>query len=174
MCEGKKQQVLDVACLEEGNLLVATDAGLMHFDSRSGVFNSTQIPTELQKISPRTLARYGDEVYIGSYQGLFVYSLKEEVVRTLLTGDYSLSLILAILKEKDNRLWVGTEGEGLYCLNPVTGECRKYKDGRGGLSSNYIRSLALDMSGNLWVGTLTSLNVYDEKQTVSWCMTVTR
>ena len=94
---------------------------------------------------------------------MFVYSLKEEVVRTLLTGDYSLSLILAILKEKDNRLWVGTEGEGLYCLNPVTGECRKYKDGRGGLSSNYIRSLALDMSGNLWVGTLTSLNVYDEK-----------
>ena len=75
-CEGKKQQVLDVACLEEGNLLVATDAGLMHFDSRSGVFNSTQIPTELQKISPRTLARYGDEVYIGSYQGLFVYSIE--------------------------------------------------------------------------------------------------
>lgn len=163
VCEGKKQQVLDVACLEEGNLLVATDAGLLYFDSRSGVFNSTQIPTELQKIRPRTLTRYGDEVYIGSYQGLFVYSLKEEVVRTLFTGDYSLSLILAILKEKDDRLWVGTEGEGLYCLNPVTGECRKYKDGRGGLSSNYIRSLALGMSGNLWVGTLTSLNVYDEK-----------
>lgn len=100
MCEGKKQQVLDVACLEEGNLLVATDAGLLYFDSRSGVFDSSQIPTELQKIRPRTLARYGDEVYIGSYQGLFVYSLKEEVVRTLFTGDYSLSLILAILKER--------------------------------------------------------------------------
>lgn len=100
VCEGKKQQVLDVACLEEGNLLVATDAGLLYFDSRSGVFNSTQIPTELQKVRPRTLARYGDEVYIGSYQGLFVYSLKEEVVRTLFRGDYSLSLILAILKER--------------------------------------------------------------------------
>ena len=54
--------MLDVACLQEGNLLVATDAGLMHFDSRSGVFNRSKIPTELQKIRPRTLARYGDEV----------------------------------------------------------------------------------------------------------------
>lgn len=163
VCEGKEQQVLDVVCLDKGNLLVATDAGILLFDSRRGRFDRTQIPADLQKIRPRTLARYGDEVYIGSYQGLFACSLEDGSVRALFTGDYSLPLILAILKETDTRLWVGTEGDGLYCLNPVTGERRKYKDGKGGLSSNYIRSLALDMSGNLWVGTLTSLNVYEEK-----------
>ena len=72
-----------------------------------------------------------------------------------------------VLKQSAISLWVGTEGDGLYHINPETGSFRHYRyraDAGHNISSNYIRSLCLDEQGNLWVGTLHGLNIYQEKE----------
>ena len=38
----------------------------------------------------------------------------------------------------------------------------RYEDGKSGLNSNYVRSLALDTENRLWVGTYSGLNIYKE------------
>ena len=60
------------------------------------------------------------------------------------------------VEDKSGRLWVGTEGQGIIVL----------KDGREeqrftiaqGLLSNTIKALALDGTGNIWIGTNKGLN----------------
>lgn len=74
--------------------------------------------------------------------------------------------ILSILQQSPILLWIGTEGHGLYKVNLQTQEITNYVNNPknpNSISSNYIRSLTLDPQNRLWIGTLNSLSIYDEK-----------
>jgi serine phosphatase RsbU (regulator of sigma subunit)/streptogramin lyase len=61
-------------------------------------------------------------------------------------------------------IWIGTSGNGLYRFNRKKNEFdffRYDKNNSKSLSSNMIYSLAWDNSGNLWVGTDSSLSKLD-------------
>jgi ligand-binding sensor domain-containing protein len=51
-----------------------------------------------------------------------------------------------------NNLWIGTDG-GLVKLDKTTEEITFYNRANANLPDNHIRSLALDSSGYLWIGT---------------------
>ena len=58
-----------------------------------------------------------------------------------------------------------TEGSGLLLVNPKTREVKTYRHSPSNpqsISSNYIRSLALDSQNRLWIGTFNDLNIYHE------------
>ena len=63
----------------------------------------------------------------------------------------------------DGDIWVGTETNGLFRLDPDSGETRLYRpdpqDPRS-LSDYDIKSMAVDPSGHLWIGTAHGLNRY--------------
>ncbi len=72
--------------------------------------------------------------------------------------------VFALLKDKDENIWLGTYGStGLFKYMKTGNGYRllNYKaTGKpGDLSSNIIRSLLQDKSGNIWVGTDAGLNV---------------
>lgn len=71
-----------------------------------------------------------------------------------------------VLCQMFNRIWIATEGSGLYMYDLKTKELKnyRYEDGTSGLNSNYVRSLALDQENRLWVGTYNGLNIYKEGQ----------
>lgn len=73
--------------------------------------------------------------------------------------------IQAILQQSPTRIWIATEGAGLLLLNPKTKELKTYLHSSSdpkSISSNYIRSLALDSQNRLWIGTFNDLNIYHE------------
>jgi len=52
-------------------------------------------------------------------------------------------------------IWITTYGNGLFCLDPATGELTHFgyeKNNTNSLSGNYLLSLTEDKSGNIWVG----------------------
>jgi signal transduction histidine kinase/DNA-binding response OmpR family regulator len=63
-----------------------------------------------------------------------------------------------------NRIWIATEGSGLYMYDIKAKKLKnyRYEDKTSGLNSNYVRSLALDQENRLWVGTYSGLNIYKE------------
>ena len=160
---GTPNGVWDVVCLDKNKVLVATDTGLKVFNSVKNVFEDISLLAKFPHIRPRTIRKFDDKLYVGAYEGLYVYSLKEKVVKPIMKGDYSLHMILSILEVSDSELWMGTEGKGLYKINPKNGEYKVFNSKNSRLSSDYIRSLSLDMFGHLWIGTLNALNIYDEK-----------
>lgn len=71
----------------------------------------------------------------------------------------------SIIKDKDDNLWLGTNGKGLIKLNEQSGESHFFKNKRGddsSLSSDIVTALFEDHTKRIWVGTfMGGLNVYD-------------
>src|SRR5690606_26185074 len=69
--------------------------------------------------------------------------------------------------DEDGNIWIGTFGEGVDVLNPVTGTIRHIKAGDSDqpISSNFILTLYNDLEGNMWIGTLSGgLNCSSKKE----------
>ncbi|MEP7365184.1 MAG: ATP-binding protein [Acidobacteriota bacterium] len=64
--------------------------------------------------------------------------------------------MLQISVGHDGMLWAATWSAGLYCVNPVSGEYRKYGE-REGLPGDFIIRAVEDDEGNLWVAARTGL-----------------
>ncbi len=58
--------------------------------------------------------------------------------------------VFCLMVSRDGALWIGTEGGGL--ARYAHGEFRSWTT-REGLSNDFVRTLAEDAAGNLWVGT---------------------
>ncbi|WP_313157012.1 hybrid sensor histidine kinase/response regulator transcription factor [Sphingobacterium multivorum] len=71
----------------------------------------------------------------------------------------------SILKDKDNNLWLGTNGKGLIKLNEHSGKSQFFRNKRednNSLSSDIVTTLFEDHSKKIWAGTfMGGLNSYD-------------
>jgi signal transduction histidine kinase/ligand-binding sensor domain-containing protein/DNA-binding response OmpR family regulator len=96
-------------------------------------------------------------LWIGTYAGGLCYvNLDEELsFRTYTPSESPLNHnLVSSFAEEGDLLWIGTEGEGLNCLDRRTGVFTYFKhDGRttNSLSYNNVKSLALDTRGRLWI-----------------------
>lgn len=54
----------------------------------------------------------------------------------------------------DGSVWTGTYGSGIYLIDSDGNILRHLENGDGGLTTNYIFSIASDPEGNLWAGGL--------------------
>lgn len=70
--------------------------------------------------------------------------------------------VVALCEDKDGNIWVGTEGIGVYVLNPVASEIlAHYTTGNSTMPSNAVLSLAAAEKGSVFVGTASGLAEYD-------------
>lgn len=163
--KGKHLQVNGIEEISPEQLLISTAEGLIMFDIKESKFVDDSFSTVMHKTIASTLYRNGDLIYIGTpFDGLYSYSITqkkfEKVIPILGTKQ-----IQAILQQSPTRIWVATEGAGLFLINPKTQEIKNYLHSNANpksISSNYIRSLALDSQNRLWIGTFNDLNIYHE------------
>ena len=147
-------------------LLLSNKEQLLLFNTELRQFSDSSLPSSLRHILPTAVYRSGDYIYIGSKEGAHIYCVSQNTLRTLLPEKLKEKEILSILQQSSTRLWVGTEGDGIFLINPQTEEMVNYTHTPGkinSISSNYVRSLALDSQNRLWIGTIHSLNIYNEK-----------
>lgn len=74
-------------------------------------------------------------------------------------------LVNAVTEDSDGSLWVGTFGGGLNHINreEQTSEYYTIESKGAGRPSNGIKSLADDGKGNLWIGSLDGLSLFNKK-----------
>ncbi|BAX78830.1 hybrid sensor histidine kinase/response regulator transcription factor [Labilibaculum antarcticum] len=82
-------------------------------------------------------------------------------IRDKLKNNHTSTLLLT----GENKLWIGTRGEGLYIVDLVNENYKHYLPTlENGLTSNAILTLHEDKSGNIWIGTRGGgLNMYEKK-----------
>lgn len=101
-------------------------------------------------------------LWIGTYNGgLIKYAIKDEKF-TIYNSKHNLSdnRIFAISEDKEGNLWLATFGGGLNKFNPRSEKFDVFKNdikNDGTIRNNFVRSVFLDNSNNLWVGTNESL-----------------
>ncbi len=108
-------------------------------------------------------------IWIGTPDGLIRYDGyrfrhydNDPEDRDSLGGDFVRSLLTA----RDGRLWVGTNADGAYVLDPDSGQIERFRARAGdaaGLSNNSVRALAEDADGGIWIGTREALDHWDPK-----------
>lgn len=154
---------MNIVPLHKDWLMIGTAGGILLFDVKGGHFMSDTLSTALHLLKPSTLVRQGDCVYIGTESGVYTYSLQDGTLKKLVELP-TKARIHGILCQMFNRIWIATEGSGLYMYDIKAKKLKnyRYEDKTSGLNSNYVRSLALDQENRLWVGTYSGLNIYKE------------
>lgn len=157
--EGRAMQVFDIAAVDDGKLLLATDLGVVLFDRAT---RTMEIRTYLTGISVHTLCPFRDGFLVGTSNGVYTYSATYgNVVRVLpQLARYDVASIIA----DGDGFWVATHGNGLYRLDEALQLTAHYTAAEHpGLVSDYIRVLKTDAEGRLWIGTFDGLSIRDPK-----------
>ena len=154
--------VSHLAEMDSLHLLVVSEKKLYTFDIVSGTFQAFALPHIPEGIRIHSLSEQQDLVYIGTDKGLYLYSKSSKNTEKLPCKELERKTILAALQQGPAFLWIATEGNGLYRYDIQKKETKHYApDSRNYLGSDYVRVLTLDSQNRLWVGTFTSLNIYD-------------
>ena len=148
--------VESLTCSNDGLLLIATTRGLQYFDES----NHLKSIKELTNIYINCL--YVDEwnsVWIGTENGLARWSKSQNKVEWVY-GKLSIDLvrISAIIKDKENSLWLTSSRTGLMRLK----ESRLANLTQPDLSSDRVNIVHESWNGNLYIGTdKNRLDVYN-------------
>jgi signal transduction histidine kinase/ligand-binding sensor domain-containing protein len=104
------------------------------------------------QISDRVNVIYEDHrgrIWFGNLNGLTCYE-DGQLTKTAMPWYSDEYEVVAIAEDKQDRLWVGTKGAGVFCLS--AGQITSYTVANG-LLSNLAWSLYVDADDSLWIGT---------------------
>lgn len=129
-----------------GDLWVGTVRGLVRY-SHGRVTSYTEVDgTQLGPV--RAFAEDAKGNILISAEQILLTMRDDRLIRY--PGWKEASGIEVLYKDRQNRLWVGTDGAGLFQIED--GELRNYR-ARDGLAGDRVRAILSDSRGALWVGT---------------------
>ncbi len=136
---------------------IGTNDGILVFDRKSNTFtekkyDNTSIPNVLDMVGDSS-----GNIWVASYAtGLFRILHNGKVTKFETEGKLNYHIpgnkIVTLFRDKRNRMWVGTEFNGLYLYLPEK-DIFQHFTVQEGLPSNDICSIQEDDKGRLWIGT---------------------
>lgn len=162
--KGRNVSVTSIVELTEDCLMLGTSTGVLLFQTEKETFVVDKLPISVQQLHPTMLNRQGDHIYIGTDHGLYIYSLSKNEC-TQLDQLPSGIRVQSVLHQSAARIWIATEGAGLFLYNSKEKTMRNFRydaTAKNSICSNFIRSLTLDKQNRLWVGTFNGLSIYSE------------
>ena len=142
-------------------LLGDENGGLLLFDIateevRPGILPSMRSTSDNWKATVMFEDNQGN-VWLGLYQNGLLVAPKSMFGFSYLGFDKNgipgqNSACVMSLYDDGRRLWVGTDGAGLFCTEPG-GKQTNYNKDNSGLTNNAVMCVEGDKHGNLWIGT---------------------
>jgi len=147
------QRIWALAQTEDGTIWIATSSGLHQWTAQDGLstayqaFGQHSVNNEM-----RTLFAHGNQLWVGGRSSLFQFERSSSMFRAIPFYDEALSPIVNVLEsDRQGNLLVGTF-DGIYKVSLTSGLFEPFADGRQLLPGINVRSLLVDRSGLLWVG----------------------
>lgn len=154
----KVYAIEDLGITEE--LLLATNLGLVVFDKKTGRMN---IVSYLTNVNIYAICLVDDGVLLGTASGVYFYYIRNGEVKQLLPQLQKEVISDIIYDPKTKYCWIGSLGNGLYCIDDKFRVIKHYTQqyGVGRLTSNSVRILQQDENGKIWIGTVNALFVFN-------------
>ena len=148
---------------DEGSLWIGSHgAGLLRL--RDAKFASAGAPEGMPGNLAWTIAaRSGGGLWVGSDGGLSIYN-DGAFRRVAGPHGHENVAVRALLEDRRNFLWVGTEGAGAYRLDQ---HGMTMFDRHNGLSGDTVTALIEDRQNRIWVGTNEGLDVIEQGRITS-------
>ncbi len=137
----------------QDNLWIGTATGLAKYRDGSMVSYSEVDGSRLGSV--RAIAEDAEgTLWIAAAQNLLLLQ-RDKLVR--FPGWQCASDIKVLYRDRQSRMWAGTDGDGLFQFEGD--QIRNFRT-QDGLASNQIRSILTDRQGKLWIGTFGGVSRY--------------
>ncbi|GAA4445381.1 hypothetical protein GCM10023091_36990 [Ravibacter arvi] len=106
------------------------------------------------------------KILIGTEVDLVEFDPESASFETVLTDKRNRPFYYCIQEDNAGKIWIGTRGDGVYCLDrgrAIKKEYRLDKASRQSIPNNEINDIFKDSKGNVWVGTEAGLCRYQIK-----------
>lgn len=152
----------------DGNYLLSSSEGVLHFDPKNEVFTSFFPDSLQQKIGKSItclLIDSKDRLWIGTdHLGLSCYDLKKKSLKTYRHTPYdsrslASKLIYKIMEDHYMRIWIATS-DGLNLYAPETNDFDKFSTDKG-LAGNCVFSLAQSRYGDIILSTNKGISFFN-------------
>lgn len=133
---------------QDDSMWVGTDRGLLRYQRFQWTNVLPDIPVNA------ILADTNGDLLLGTDQGLIRYDGSQSYFWIINLGERVISLpkITSIARDGSGRLWVGTAGFGAFDYN---GSRWEQFNTATGLPSDYVRKIATDAQGAIWIAAVT-------------------
>lgn len=129
-------------------ILIGTVHGLNVIDTQNKVRNGDYIPRQFYIAFRSILVTSKNEQLFGSADiGLLKYQ-NNALIRFNLSNGLTFSSIMCLYEDRENNIWVGTDGSGVY---KYSGDRFVYYSKQNGLPENYVNAVIQDKKGDYWV-----------------------
>lgn len=156
----------DVLCMDEtadSMLWVGTGNGLNRISPLRNTCTIIPPPSERFPVITAVICRADGTVWFGDNGGnLWRTSDGSECVCVPLPGSHYT--VKALAEDNAGRLWVATEGSGLFRMN-VDCTVERFSERQETLSNDIVRALRLDRDGKMWVGTEKGITIFSDAET---------
>ncbi|MDP4237248.1 MAG: two-component regulator propeller domain-containing protein, partial [Bacteroidota bacterium] len=157
------------AILEDhsGGFWIGTeDNGVSIYSPITGTLKSFTKRHGLSTNNVRTIAEDAEHhVLIGmvGYGGVTIFDPQTEKIRRVTTTEgLTNDQIVNFFLDRNNQMWIHSSGGGANIFGSQIGSL-KHLSVKQGLGSAYISTLCEDSSGNIWMGGIDGLEVFDPK-----------
>lgn len=148
---------------KSGVIWIGTDNGLAKFSNKNRKFNYSVFEDisflsneEFSDISINAVAQTSDgAIWFGTEKGLYYSSKEKGYFKIKKYNQLKEINIWSLSVDKDNNLWIGTYGEGIYQINYSNKKLNNwnYIDKRKlSISRMFNKSILADDENNIWIG----------------------
>jgi len=148
-----------------GNLWMAGYNGLATYDPQSNIavlHRNDAFSVGNQRVRMLHVAKENNQIYVATMNGFFIFDLKKGLVKkfsTTSTPALTNNDILYVGADKNNNIWLGTNGGGINIISPDFKKVRSIRR-QDGLSSEIVYSMLPENDNVKWVATFNGLDRY--------------
>ena len=151
--------------------------GLHYFDNKTSTFVHCDfkpfVENTLNKAFIRKVFVDSDDVlWVGTILGLYQVDIKDEsrfkvtnmrdAMFKGINEHNSIQTVLSIYESNDKKIWIGTDGQGLFSYNKKNKKFSNYDDYYG-FKEKSVRAIISDNNGSLWISGGSGLTKIDFK-----------
>ena len=152
-----KDGALLVSCYEKyGQLRFNLDGSVVNWNKEDGLAESrVRVAEELKN----------GELYVGTTGGLSIINQKTGKITNIYKNEIlDNDFIMCIFEDSDGLVWIGTDGGGVYVMNPATKEFVKKYTKDNGLVGNIIFKVSSEREGEIWVCTGSGVSIISKER----------
>jgi ligand-binding sensor domain-containing protein len=162
---GSNSAIFDILPLKHHLLLATYGDGLVNYNLGTKEFTKYKHnPEDSLSIDSNNLQCIiqdsNNKLWVGSETGISIFEPKSKSFTkfNLVDADGNSIVNVFTIVEENDKLWIGTLGQGLFCLDTKTKSFKNFKnrgDSLSNINNNYITSIHIDREDDnlIWLGT---------------------